>query len=145
MPGFRFASTVCLSLVVLFANPIPALSCFFETSPFALVDTGLSSIATPIEVRGDPDGSWCRASLNLSVLSLPSRSLVPAPRELAEQLVPIARVLGAKACEIRVFTDDESAPDEERYGQDACRRGEFRYDGSTWWAVGEDGPCWEEQ
>ena len=143
MPSFRLASTACLFLVP-FAHPAPALSCLVEETPFALVDTGLSSIATPIEVRADPDRRWCYASLSLSVLSLPSRSIVPVPRELAGQLVPIARAFGATKCRISVFTDDENAPGEERYGKDACRTGEFRYDGSTWWAVGEDGPCWEE-
>jgi hypothetical protein len=122
---------------------MPAFSCPVDATPVALVDTGLSSIPTPIEVRGGPDGSWCRASLHLSVLTLPSRSLVPVPRELAEQLVPIARAFGMENCEIQIFTDDESAPAEERYGPDSCRRGEFRYDDSSWWAVGQDGPCWE--
>jgi len=142
VPRFILPLSACLFVLSL-ANPTPASSCMVDSTPIALVDTGLSSIPTPLEVRVDPEGDGCRASLSLTVSSLPSRRLVPAPRELAEQLVPIARAFGAKKCEIGVFVDDKEAPEAERFGTDSCRRGEFRYDDGSWWAVGEDGPCWE--
>ncbi|HKA15021.1 MAG TPA: hypothetical protein VKH41_08395 [Myxococcota bacterium] len=141
MLRFRIVLSACL-YALSFPIASPAFACPVADPPLALVDTGLSSIATPIEVYGDPDGGSCSALLQLAVESLPSRSLVPRPHELAEQLVPVAREFGAKTCEISVWTLDDGLPDDERYSEEACRSGTFRYAERTWWAVGEDERCW---
>jgi hypothetical protein len=138
-----------LPLVLLFsalANATPIYGCPV-IEPDALVDTGLSSIRAPLEVTyygGGEDGGTCSALLALRVSTLPSRSLVPSPRELAEELVPVAKAYGAKTCEIAVWVTDDTDPEADDFAEDACRRAEFRYDGSTWWAVGDEQPCWEE-
>ena len=100
----------------------------------AIVDSGLSSIRSPLHVGvyGDSADSCCHALLDLPLSTLPSRSLVPRPRELADELVPVMKAFGAKTCEVRVFAIDDRLPEEDRYDEEACRRGEFRYDGSSW-------------
>jgi hypothetical protein len=129
--------------LIVMANPSHALSCLAEPErPRALVDTGLSSIRTPIEVYADPETDECHAMLRLSVEALPSRNLVPVPRELARELVPVAKAFGARTCEIAVWTIDDGASEEERYDEDACRRGSFRYDGGSWTTIEDDKPCW---
>jgi hypothetical protein len=60
-----------------------------EPTVEALVDAGLSSIRTPLRLTvyrrdDDPSGGVCIASLDLALSELPSRRLVPRPRELAD-------------------------------------------------------------
>jgi hypothetical protein len=130
------------------ATPIHStvIACGVGSEPDALVDTGLSSIGTPLEVSyyggGDGEGA-CRATLHLRLSALASRSLVPRPRELAEELVPVAKAYGAKTCEIFVWLMDDVSHDADTVADDeACRRGEFRYDGGSWSTVEDDAPCW---
>jgi hypothetical protein len=139
-----------LSSALANATPIQstALACSFgAVEPIALVDTGLSAIRTPLQVTyyGGDGGRACHALLDLSLSELASRSLVPRPRELAEELVPVASAYGAKTCEIVVWvTDDLDLEADEFEDADACRRAEFSYDAGSWWAVGDEQPCWGE-
>jgi hypothetical protein len=133
----------------LFLFPLPGASsaCFIAPEPEALVDIGLSSIRTPLEVSwfGAPGDRSCAATLNLSVSTLPSRSLAPRPREIAEELAPVAAIGGAERCSIRVWVVDDIDPGAEDAGEpdpDQCWIGEFRFDGGSWWSVEEDATCW---
>jgi len=123
-----------------------------EPTVEALVDAGLSSIRTPLRLTvyrrdDDPSGGVCIASLDLALSELPSRRLVPRPRELADAVAPVAEVFGVKSCAIgvsveddldrAVATDSEPEPD----GED-CRRGIFEFDGSSWSEVEDDASCW---
>ena len=140
-----------LALVLSASVQTAALACPV-IEPDALVDTGLSSIRTPLEVsyyggdEGDGSGGFCTAFLRLDLSALASRSLVPRPRELAEELVPVAKAYGAKTCEIAVWVNDDLHPEvDARADPDACRLAEFRYDGGSWWPLGDERPCWEEE
>jgi hypothetical protein len=128
--------------------PDPTRACPV-VEPDALVDSGLSSIRTPIQVNyygGGQDGGFCHARLALELSTLPSRNLVPRPRELAGELVPVAKAFGAKTCEIMVWVNDDLHPDVDALDDaESCRRAEFRYDGGSWWAIGDEQPCWEEE
>jgi hypothetical protein len=138
----RLSLSLATYLFVL-AIPNPTRSCPVFPTAEALVDAGLSSIATPLEVAcfDGSEGAYCHASLDLKVSTLASRHLVPEPSELAEQLVAVAQAFGAKTCEIRVWVIDDLDPEADRYAKDACRTGEFRYEGRSWWAVGDEQPC----
>jgi hypothetical protein len=110
----------------------------------ALVDVGLSSIREALRVGvwdregGDP---YCQASLDLELSTLPSRSIVPRPREIASELAAAARAYGAKECEITVWVTDDTNTDYSD-DEDQCYRGEYRFDGASWWAIAGDEPCW---
>ena len=110
----------------------------------ALVDVGLSSIRDALSVAvydregGDP---YCRALLDLHLSALPSRSIVPRPREIASEVAPVAKAFGAKNCEIIVWVVDDTDADFNDDDEE-CYRGEFRFDGASWWAVEDDEPCW---
>ena len=138
----RFVSLATYLTALVIQNPTHASSYFDDPTPRVLVDTGLSSIRTPIEVYADRETDECHAMLKLSVQELPSRNLVPVPRELARELVPVAKAFGSKTCRISVWAIDDSAPDEDRYSEEACRRGSFRYDGGSWSTIQDDGSCW---
>jgi hypothetical protein len=57
----------------------------------------------------------------------------------------VAKAYGAKTCEIVVWVMDDLHPDADDFEDpDACRSAEFRYDGGSWWAVGEEESCWSE-
>lgn len=132
-------------LLAALANATPiystALACPAAPPPVALVDSGLSSLRTPLEVRYEPgpDGGTCYASLELLASALPSRSLVPRPRELAEELVPVAKAYGAKTCHVAVLVTDGTGASED---EDGCWRGEYRYGVGSWTEVEADHPCW---
>ena len=136
-------STLSLATyLVLLSIPNPVRAC--PVDPNALVELGLSSISEPLQlaIYGDPDPSFCRALLFLTASELPSRSLVPRPRELAQELVPVAKLYGAKSCEIVVLVRDDVEPEADRdVADDACQRGEFRFEGDAWWTVEDDAPC----
>lgn len=110
----------------------------------ALVDVGLSSIRDALRVGiydregGDP---YCQALLGLELSALPSRNVVPRPREIASEVAPVARAYGAKDCEITVWVIDDTDSD-YRDGDEECYRGEFRFDGTSWRSVEDDEPCW---
>ena len=129
-------------LSFLFSDPVGACPVSVPDRE-ALVDAGLSSIRDAISVavydrEGDP---YCQALLDLKLSALPSRSIVPRPREIAAEVAPVAKAYGAKNCAITVYVEDDTdtdfADDEEE-----CYRGEFRFDGASWWAVEDDAPCW---
>ena len=108
----------------------------------ALVDVGLSSIRTALAVAiYDFDETYCRASLDLPLSTLPSRSIVPRPREIASEVAPVAMAFGAKNCEITVWVMDDTDADYSDH-EEECYRGAFRFDGASWWAVEDDEPCW---
>ncbi|TMA35824.1 MAG: hypothetical protein E6J87_02460 [Deltaproteobacteria bacterium] len=132
--------TACLfALLVSAARACPVMTPDRE----ALVDVEVSSIRLPLEVGvyDDPDAPWCAAGMELAPSALPSLRLVPRPRELAGELAPVAKVLGAKTCTIMVWLNGESdgaatVPSEE------CYVGEFRFDGASWSQVEDDRSCW---
>lgn len=141
MARLSLSLATCL---ILLAVSTPIQACPMEAD--AVIDVGLSSISTPLELgifRG-PDATYCSAWLVLDASALPSRSLVPRPRELAEELVPAAQAYGADTCEIVVLVSDdvesESGSDTD---DDACWRGEFRYDGGSWSEI-EEQSCYED-
>jgi hypothetical protein len=137
----RLALSLATCLLLSIADAV--LACPVE--PTALVEPGLSSISAPLQlaIYGGADAGFCRAVLVLAVSELPSRRLVPRPRELAPDLVPVAEVYGAKTCEIVVLVQDDLASEADRdAADDACRRGEYRYQGDSWSELGADQPCW---
>jgi hypothetical protein len=138
----RFVLLTTYLIVLVPVNEAHAFSRYVDSTSSALVDTDLSSIRTPIEVYIDREAGECNAMLKLAVAELPSRSLVPRPRELADRLVPVAKSFGVKTCEIGVWTYDDRAAEEERYSEEACRRGKFRYDAVSWSELEDDRPCW---
>jgi hypothetical protein len=108
----------------------------------ALVDVGLSSIRTALAVSIYAlEETYCDAVLALKLSTLPSRSVVPRPRELASELAPAAKAFGAKSCEITVWVGDDTDADFTD-GDEECYRGQFRFDGASWRAVEDDEPCW---
>jgi hypothetical protein len=108
----------------------------------ALVDVGLSSIRTALAVSIYAlEEPFCDAMLALKLSTLPSRSVVPRPRELASELAPVAKAFGVKTCEITVWVADDTDADFED-GDEECYRGEFRFDGASWRAAEDDEPCW---
>ena len=113
----------------------------------ALVDSGLSSIRAPIHVvvQGHPPDAYCDATLELSLSALPSRRLVPRPRELARELVGMAKAFGVRTCAIEVWLNDDVSRDAaERVPDDeACRNGMYRFDGGSWSEVIDDRSCFD--
>jgi hypothetical protein len=126
----------------------PANACFAMPDPEyeALVDVGSSSIRKALYVAtwaadtGEGDAA-CRAHMVLSEADVPSRRLVPRPRELAESVAPVASAFGAKTCEITVWLDDSLLAGDTSDPEE-CQRGTFRYDGGSWSTVEDDAPCW---
>ena len=142
MQRSSFVGSVCLASFLLSED---ARACSIAApNREALVDVRLSSIREALRVGvwdragGDP---YCQASLDLSLSTLPSRSIVPRPRELASELAAAARAYGAKECGITVRVMDDTDTDFDD-GEDECYRGEYRFEGASWWAVAGDEPCW---
>jgi hypothetical protein len=77
-----------------------ASACPISPPPTALVDTGRSSLDADLQVwiEGEGEEASCGALLSVPLSKVPSRSQVPRPRELASELVPVARSYGAKVC-----------------------------------------------
>jgi len=117
-----------------------------EPTNEALVDVGSSSIREPLYVatyagdEGEEDS--CLARMALSLSDLPSRRLVPRPRELAEALAPVANAFGARTCAIAGFVEDIPLADDAEPDPEACQSGTFRFDGDSWSTVEDDAPCW---
>ena len=133
---------------LLLSNPATG-SCFAMPDPEyeALVDVGSSSIREPLYVATYAAGSGagdvaCRARIMLSDADVPSRRLVPRPRELAESVAPVASAFGAKTCEIMVWMDASLLAGDGEPDPEECQRGTFRYDGGSWSTVEDDAPCW---
>ena len=135
----RSFSSVWTGLSLLLATAAPA--CILaEPRQEALVDAGSSSIREPIHVTVYGDGDYCYALRDLPHAAVPSRSLVPRPRDLADEVAPVMQAFGVRACTIEVRSaDDAGGPDARDEG--GCRRGEFRFSGGSWSTVEDDASC----
>jgi len=139
------SATAFASCFLAFASSEGRACGFVSLPPTAVVDTGRSSIDADLEVRidGSGDDASCSALLEIPLSKLPSRSVIPRPRELASELIPVARSYGATICQLVVWVldDTETAGDVDG-DSDACWSGSFRYDSDFWRVETEDAPCW---
>jgi hypothetical protein len=126
-----------------FPSPARSLSCGGSPEAEAVVGLDLSAIEEDVElsIYGRGDDRVCHASLWLSLSKLASRSLVPRPREIAEDIAPAARSYGAETCAVTVWFEDDG-PDADPEDPDQCWTGVYRYDGDFWRAETEDDTCW---